>query len=424
MTTPGASVRSLRIEPLSLTAFVTLAAVTVSGILEIPRILDRWQAMGLLLIFGFLISRYPKIGDPQLGSATGLRGITLVLLLQTGLVLVLMQYDAAAIFGILFFILSATVGLYYSFRQSLAWIGLFTAVVAAVIAIQNGWQAALQYSGSYAGGFFFFGVVANTYSSLQIAQRANEKLVAELNAKNRQLEEYASQVEILAAIEERNRLAREVHDTIGHRLTVSAVQLEGAQKLIATQPEKSVQMIANVRQQVREALAELRQTVGRLREPVEIELSLPQALQRLANMFQESTGLTISLQVEEANPPTAVVPTAQRLTVYRTAQEALTNIHRHAQAHHAWLRLNISQSAISLIVDDDGQGLDVNASLVNGSNQSGFGLRGLHERAIQLGGEFGVGARPDGAGTRLWLRLPLTNAAVAAQPPVEEAAHE
>jgi signal transduction histidine kinase len=421
MTAPGTSARPPRIEPLSLTAFVTLAAVTISGILEIPRILDRWQAMGLLLIFGFLITRYPK-----LEAATGLRWITLVLLAQTCLVLVLMHfYGAAAIFGILFFILSATAGLYYSFRQSLVWIGLFTAVVATVITIQSGWQAALQYSGSYAGGFFFFSVVANTYSSLQAAQRANEKLVAELNAKNQQLEEYASQVEILAAIEERNRLAREVHDTIGHRLTVSAVQLEGAQKLIATQPEKSSQMITNVRQQVREALAELRQTVGRLREPVEIELSLPQALQRLANTFQESTGLTVSLHVEETNPPTSAVPASQRLTIYRTAQEALTNIHRHAQAQNAWLRLSINPSAICLEVDDDGHGLekpdlDENDSQSIGDTQSGFGLRGLRERALQLGGEFGVGARPDGTGTRVWLRLPLSGAA-AAQPPVEEA---
>ena len=85
---------------------------------------------------------------------------------------------------------------------------------------------------------------------------------------SRQLQEYAGQIERLAVAEERNRLAREMHDMLGHRLTVAAVQLEGAQWLIHTAPERATHMVGTVRDQVREALGELRRTVATLRTPL------------------------------------------------------------------------------------------------------------------------------------------------------------
>ena len=95
----------------------------------------------------------------------------------------------------------------------------------------------------YAGGYLFFGVVTNALTQARMAQRQNALLLGELQAKNRQLEEYAAQVETLTVVEERNRLAREMHDTIGHRLTTAAVQLEGAQRLAASEPERAVALI-------------------------------------------------------------------------------------------------------------------------------------------------------------------------------------
>jgi signal transduction histidine kinase len=156
-------------------------------------------------------------------------------------------------------------------------------------------------------------------------------------------------------------------------------------------------MIGAGRQQVREALQDLRQTVGRLREPVEVELSLPKALQRLTASFQEATGLTIHLELPEN---ACEVSSTQRLALYRTAQEGLTNVQRHAAAHEAWLHLECSLGQIRLQVADDGCGLGGNAST------SGFGLRGLQERAAQLGGAVTISDRPDG-GTILTIQLPV-----------------
>ena len=159
-------------------------------------------------------------------------------------------------------------------------------------------------------------------------------------------------------------------------------------------------MIGAGRQQVRDALQDLRLTVGRLREPVEIELPLPQALRRLAAGFQEATGLAVQLELPEN---ACEVTSAQRLALYRTAQEGLTNIQRHAAAHQAWLHLECSPGRISLQVIDDGCGMIAGNGLPDGS---GFGLAGLHERAAQLDGAITLSDRP-GGGTILAIEFPI-----------------
>ena len=287
----------------------------------------------------------------------------------------------------LFFILSVTVMLHNPLRRGLLWLASFILLTGWFFFEQEGLRGGLQAMAIYAGGYLFFGVVTNALTQARLTQRQNALLLGELQAKNRQLEAYAAQVETLAAIEERNRLAREMHDTIGHRLTAAAVQLEGAERLAARQPERATALIAAGRQQVRDALQDLRLTVGRLREPVEIELSLPQALRRLAASFQEATGLAVYLELPET---ACEMTSAQRLALYRTAQEGLTNIQRHAVARQAWLRLECAADRLSLQVSDDGRGL------VAGTPSSGFGLRGLRERAAQLNGAVTLADRPGG----------------------------
>mgnify|MGYP001574446265 FL=1 len=203
-------------------------------------------------------------------------------------------------------------------------------------------------------------------------------------------------MEQLTIAEERNRLAREMHDAVGHRLTVTAVQLEGAQRLIPTDPDRAARMIGAVRDEVKQALAELRRTVATLRSPLEVDLPLTHALARLATAFQEATGLNVHLTLPE-DPPS--IPEAGRLALYRAAQESLTNTQRHAKAKNIWLCLQTSKDNISLTAADDGVGFPTSMDGV------GFGLRGLRERAAQLGGELRLETRP-GGGAQLRFTLP------------------
>jgi two-component system sensor histidine kinase UhpB len=178
---------------------------------------------------------------------------------------------------------------------------------------------------------------------------------------------------------------------------VSAVQLEGAQRLIPDDPKRAAAMVATVREQVREALADLRRTVAALRTPLQADLPLSTALFRLISSFQGATGLTVHTTLPEELPD---LPALHRLALYRAAQEALTNVQRHAQAHEVWFELNQGDQEISLLVGDDGRGIGEGAEMV------GFGLRGLRERTVQLGGKLDLESRP-GGGTQLRFCLPL-----------------
>ena len=411
-----------RFDRLSLVAYLTLAGAAVAGLWQIDRILLRWLAMGLLVAFGLLHSRLPQHDD----SPRSRRLANLIIACQAGLVVALIETTGIAFpFIFLFFILSVTAMLHNPLRLGLVWLGGFVLLTGWFFFEQEGLGGGLRAMAIYAAGYLFFGVVTNALMQARQSQRQNALLLSELQAKNRRLEEFAAQVETLAAVEERNRLAREMHDTIGHRLTTAAVQLEGAQRLAGREPERATAMIGAGRQQVRDALQDLRQTVGRLREPVEIDLSLPQALRRLAANFQEATGLAVHLELPE---DACTLTPAQRLALYRTAQEGLTNVQRHAAAQQAWLRLECSPEGIALQVIDDGAGMNATGMAAGGQagpplqdaaaseagnglpgrNQApvGFGLAGLQERAAQLRGAITLSERP-GGGTILAIRLPV-----------------
>ncbi len=383
---------------LSLTAYVTVAGAAVSSVLQIERILLRWQVAILLALFIFLHSRLPGDG----GTFVRRRTANLIILAQTLIVAYLVvSTEVGFSFFLLLFILSVNAALFNSLRVTVLWIAGFSAIVAWYLYQEGSWAGLFGDIGLYLGGFLFFGFVTNLLSVARAAQAETERLLVELQASNAQLVEYARQVETLAALEERNRLAREVHDTLGHRLTSSAVQLEAAQRLVSINPEKAAETVGVVRGQVRQALQELRQTVGRLRAPVELDLSLPQALQRLAESFQDATGLSVTL--ENVDNLDEITP-AQRLVLFRAAQEGLTNIQRHAQATQAWLRVAGEPGELRLEVRDNGVGLP------NGEPAgAGFGLRGLSERAGALGGQVRLESNP-GGGTLLTVSLPVLDA--------------
>jgi signal transduction histidine kinase len=247
-------------------------------------------------------------------------------------------------------------------------------------------------------GVIVFALAAFVTTLLQAnrTRREAQQLLSELQAAHEQLQKYAAQVEELAVARERDRLSRDLHDTLGHRLTVSIVQLEGAGRLIAAAPERASQMVNSVRQQLDEGLSEVRRTVGMLRTPVTTDLSLPKALRELAIDFEKATQLPIRVTLPDSLPP---LPEAYRLALYRAAQEALTNVQRHAQASEASLTMDLSADALTLRVRDNGIGLPDQA------DQQGFGLRGMRERIMQLGGSVGLrSAKEDG--TTVLIQLP------------------
>jgi two-component system NarL family sensor kinase len=156
-------------------------------------------------------------------------------------------------------------------------------------------------------------------------------------------------------------------------------------------------MVETVREQVRDALGELRSTVATLREPLITDLTLTASIKRLAEPFEQATDLTLHLDLPEGLKQ---LPHPYRLTLYRAAQEALTNVQRHAQASNVWLRLRSVDNKVELLVQDDGLGFQ------GQSHETAFGLRGMRERIAHLNGQLHLSDR-DGGGAQLQILLPL-----------------
>lgn len=249
---------------------------------------------------------------------------------------------------------------------------------------------------------------------LALAHIALANSNAKLAAAHTQLQEYSAQVEEIAAIRERNRIAREIHDTLGHSLTILAVQLETATQYEARGDPGLHEELREARRVASACLTDVRRSVEALRPDEASDGSLQERLRRLAAEFAATSRETaITLDLDEA---THSLSPDLSLTLYRCAQEALTNIRKHARATKVLLYLSTSaelEGQVELTVLDNGQG----ATSEDEERTSGFGLRGMRERVALLGGTVQAGPEP-GRGWRVAVLFPLNlreQAAVVAQ---------
>lgn len=375
---------------LALPPVLAYVGVAVTGLMTLAQPSFRYLAAGLLAAFGvlffipFVFHKAARLAHLRLALATAL--VAGLMIIQPGW----------GVFPVLFFILSPETLIRFPNRIGAVWVGIYTLVTAVVFIASAGWQG-LIYLLVYVPGYVFFAIFGWTTDQAMRDRKRSEQLLVELQAAHAQLQEYASRLEELTITQERNRISREMHDTLGHRLTVASVQLEGAQRLIPTDPDRAVHILTTVREQIREGLGELRRTVALLRAPLEEDLPLHQTLPRLAAQVQEATGIQVHVDTQGC---TAEMPPAYRQAFYRAGQEALTNVQRHARASEAWLQLSQRDDWISLLVSDNGLGLSESAP------GAGFGLTGLKERAALLNGGFFIDPRP-GGGTQLSFCLPL-----------------
>ncbi|HEX6678339.1 MAG TPA: histidine kinase, partial [Actinomycetes bacterium] len=229
--------------------------------------------------------------------------------------------------------------------------------------------------------------------ALREAHRRAERIVVELRA-TRRAEAKA------AALAERARLAREMHDILAHVLSALSLQLEATALLLEEEgaSERALRQVHRAQRLAHDGLDEAQQAIGALRGD---RLPGPELLADLVEDFTQATGLTARLTFEGEPRPLA---REAGLAVYRTTQEALTNIRKHAKtADDVTVALHWKPDGLSLTVEDhlaDGQ----DATRAGGSAASGgYGLTGMRERAALLGGELVAGRTAEGFEVRLWL---------------------
>ncbi|HEX5441763.1 MAG TPA: sensor histidine kinase [Ktedonobacterales bacterium] len=260
--------------------------------------------------------------------------------------------------------------------------------------------------------FASFVGVTMAMRELALAHLALADSNAKLAAAHTQLQEYSAQVEEVAAIRERNRIAREIHDTLGHSLTILAVQLETATQYEARGDPGLHDELREARRVASACLTDVRHSVEALRPDEASDGSLQERLRRLAAEFAATSRETaITLDLDEA---THSLSPALSMTLYRCAQEALTNIRKHARATKALLYLSTSddlEGQVELTVLDNGQGI-TDAASADIEQARGFGLRGMRERVALLGGTVRAGPEPE-HGWRVAVLIPLCQRAQA-----------
>ena len=250
---------------------------------------------------------------------------------------------------------------------------------------------------------FVIGMCAMAVEAVRRRERA-ENLFAELETAHAELKRYAEQARELAISEERNRVAREIHDSLGHYLTVVNVQLEAAGKLLDRDPEKAREAVARAKTSASETLTEVRRSVRALK-PLAVEKRTgPGALAALAREFG-GTGVAVSFEVVGQEH---ALSSEVELLLYRTLQEGLTNALKYSGGSRVEAKLAFEPSGVRLTVADNGRGSSGNVQKHSGT---GFGIVGLGERASALGGRISA-ADADGGGFMLEVELPTTPAGV------------
>lgn len=319
-----------------------------------------------------------------------------LLLLSSGLLL-WAQPTGPGASGVIVVISAAMIARVISPRVGVALI-VITIIAAAVVITEtaSGQQRDQGFTGFLGAVLSFVGIFL--YAMVVWRFRQHDEQSQRLLA---QMEETRDAELRAAALAERQRLAREMHDVLAHSLSGLVVQLEGARLLALSDPAdgRLATTIDRAHQLAKSGLDEARRAIGMLRDD---DLPGPDKLAVLARSFEADTG--VPCRYTETGTPGELRP-AVRLALYRVTQEALTNIRKHAHPERVEVRLEYLRDEISLTVEDFAAAHDgpLPAAVIE-SSRGGYGLTGMRERAELLGGT--LSAAPTGGGFRVVLRVP------------------
>ena len=360
--------------------WAAVAIVVIAGSQVQPRPGLSGQHLGVLLaLIGFVVGVLAVMIERGRSAAALLPRFALLVLSSAALVA--LQPKGPAFLGA--FVAVAAAALRIRGRAGTAIVGL--ALLALPIAEIVGKDKSVVGASLQELGVVAFFIVARLASRLAEGQEQAERLL-------RELEETREAQARAAVLGERQRLAREMHDVLAHTLSGLALQLEGARLRAATHDDPDlVEALERSHRLARSGIEEARRAIATLRDD---ELPGPERLPGLVAEFERDTGIPSSITV--AGDSDELHPDA-RLTLFRTAQEALTNVRKHAYAERVELRLAYEQSGARLCVEDFGE------PSPNGG-AGGYGLTGMRERAELLGGTLTAG--PTGRGFRVELWVP------------------
>ena len=240
-----------------------------------------------------------------------------------------------------------------------------------------------DFMGSFARSVIL-GIVGWIENSLVTLQRSQHNQLVEANKK---LQKYALTSEKLAQTQERNRLARELHDTLAHTLSSTSVQLEAIKALFDRDPDHAKILLAQTLENTKSGLAETRRALVDLRTSELEAYGLTQAIRNLGLSAAERGGFNVQFNLDKGLD---VLPDDVSHSIYRTVQEAFENILRHSNASQASVKLFTEDNQIRLVIQDDGKGFQPEKI-----KKDRLGIQGMRERVEMLGGTFDINSEPN-----------------------------
>ena len=367
--------------PLNIFGTLAMTAIVVSAIVAEPRPgLSGDGPLVALAVVALVVGI--AISLPYFAGSTARRVVGLVLVIAAMCLLIALQ-DGSIAFGAVYYVVIVA-ALELPLVPALLVSGLAVATESVVFGLEVDEPAGAVIS--VAASVIPWFLVMRLVSRLHEGRVRAEELVEELR------ESRAAHAES-AALAERSRMARDLHDVLAHSLSALALQLEGARLMASDRGADPdvVEAIERAHHLAADGLAESRHAIAALRGE---ELPGPERLRALADAYPGDCRLTVTGAPRE-------LPSEARLAVYRTAQEALTNVLRHSAAQRVEIRLEYEEDATRLVVQDHGPGAPVQVGAA--APGGGYGLTGMQERAELLGGRLSAEPTVDGFRVELWL---------------------
>jgi signal transduction histidine kinase len=379
--------------------FLIHAGVTLRCLIRLPRMQHPGWVVALLalnaalLILEAWLSRR-RAAHPAEPPPLDMDLRPVYLLVQAAIITgLLFNRPTQDFYALLFIPISLSAVLFYG-KRGFLWIAAFTLALAVpLITSKAGLPLGAVLALNYGGLCFLFGGYAYQVRKAEAARGQTQRMYGELQVAHRQLREHASQKEELAAEQERNRLARELHDSVTQTVFSMNLTVQTARLLLDRDRSRVAGQLRRLEELAANALREIQALVSSLRPAPAAAEDLPAALHRLAAERRSRDGLQVTIEVVGDCKLTK----QEAAGLYLIVQEALTNVAKHAGVDEATVRLRLAEGAESLEVEDHGCGF---APETGSSEQGHLGLAGMAERARELGWVLTIESLP-GRGTRV-----------------------
>lgn len=351
---------------LDTSTYISTAVMALLGISGLQSLTLQITALALCLTFALLYRFLFRTGQYEQNPVVyfGAQAVVLMLLL-------LLNSDARDAFNFLFYILTVHAAVVLTIRMASIWTAIYFIIAGSVELISNGTDG-LFAAFFYLTVFIICALLGHTVQQTELTSERNQRLVDELKETQQKLQE-------LAVVEERNRLARDLHDSVKQQVFAISMQLSAARTALS-QTDKSYQSVVEAERLAQQAGAELTTLINALRPPGLESKTLANAIREHVDIWSRQNKVEAELKMD----PGVFVNLQAEQALFRVLQEALANVARHSQADGVIVGLRSEADAVILTIEDNGVGFDAKRI------SKGIGLDSMQERLIAVNGKVDV----------------------------------